>query len=443
MVAYTDCDQPADLALLPEALRLLDDDPGLDLVIGYRLHRREGPRRWLYTRVYITPWCGRCSACSRARRQLRLQCRRGPGRGLAVSLPGGLADLRLARPGVAGRRPVGAPRQRRARPSSTGQVVPERGRAPRAGALREVPVEHPAAPARPLTSITSTRWARRSRRWPRSGACAAGGVRAATRPARTASERWLPAADAPFERTVRALRACRGRFVLQRTCRPTWRTVRSWGMSFSRLSLTCLLVALQALFARAETAPAWTPLGGPTGGDVRSLAADPRDPRRVFLGTSDGVLYRSDDGGRRWRRVLPGFPQRGMSLDDLVFDARGPPVGRLLGGLGQRRRRGPQRRRRRSFAFFEGSLERVRCVAWRWRRRTRTWSWPARRWACSAPTTTAPPGAASAPRATSISRTWARWPSTRRTTRWSTPAPGTCPGRAATRGAAGARPTPA
>lgn len=54
VVAYTDCDQPADLALLPEALRLLDDDPGLDMVIGYRLHRREGPRRWLYTRVYNT-----------------------------------------------------------------------------------------------------------------------------------------------------------------------------------------------------------------------------------------------------------------------------------------------------------------------------------------------------------------------------------------------------
>lgn len=94
-------------------------------------------------------------------------------------------------------------------------------------------------------------------------------------------------------------------------------------MSSSRLSLTCLLVALQALFAHAETAPAWTPLGGPTGGDVRSLAADPRDPRRVFLGTSDGVLYRSSDAGRSWRRVQPGFPLPGMSLDDLAFDARG------------------------------------------------------------------------------------------------------------------------
>lgn len=91
----------------------------------------------------------------------------------------------------------------------------------------------------------------------------------------------------------------------------------------SKLSLACLVAALPALAARAETASSWTPLGGPTGGDVRSLAADPRDPRRLFLGTSDGVLYRSEDAGRSWRRATPGFPLPGMSLDDLAFDARG------------------------------------------------------------------------------------------------------------------------
>jgi photosystem II stability/assembly factor-like uncharacterized protein len=75
----------------------------------------------------------------------------------------------------------------------------------------------------------------------------------------------------------------------------------------------------------------WTPLGGPTGGDVRALAADPREPRTVFLGTGDGVLYRSDDGGRRWRRLVPGFPRPGMSLDDIVVDRRG----RVLVGFWQ------------------------------------------------------------------------------------------------------------
>lgn len=66
----------------------------------------------------------------------------------------------------------------------------------------------------------------------------------------------------------------------------------------------------------------WVPVG-PPGGDVRSLAADPRDPNRVYLGTADGVAYRSDDGGRSWKRLSPGFPRRGMSLDEILVDPQG------------------------------------------------------------------------------------------------------------------------
>lgn len=52
IVAYTDCDQPADLGLLPEALRLFSD-PALDLVIGYRTSRgADGLRRRLYSLGY-------------------------------------------------------------------------------------------------------------------------------------------------------------------------------------------------------------------------------------------------------------------------------------------------------------------------------------------------------------------------------------------------------
>jgi photosystem II stability/assembly factor-like uncharacterized protein len=53
------------------------------------------------------------------------------------------------------------------------------------------------------------------------------------------------------------------------------------------------------------------------------MAADPRDPRHIYLGTSDGLLYRSDDAGLRWQRLSPGFPARGYSLDDIVVDRRG------------------------------------------------------------------------------------------------------------------------
>jgi photosystem II stability/assembly factor-like uncharacterized protein len=50
---------------------------------------------------------------------------------------------------------------------------------------------------------------------------------------------------------------------------------------------------------------------------------DPHNPQRVYLGTAEGILYRSDDGGLLWRRLGPGFPLRGCSLDDIVVDARG------------------------------------------------------------------------------------------------------------------------
>jgi photosystem II stability/assembly factor-like uncharacterized protein len=58
----------------------------------------------------------------------------------------------------------------------------------------------------------------------------------------------------------------------------------------------------------------WAVLG-PDGGDVRSLAYDPHDPNRVFLGTSTGVIFVSEDGGHNWSR----FAKLG-SGDDYVLD---------------------------------------------------------------------------------------------------------------------------
>lgn len=87
------------------------------------------------------------------------------------------------------------------------------------------------------------------------------------------------------------------------------------------------LAAAFALPGTPASAERWVPVG-PPGGAVRSLAADPRDPRRIFLGTGEGVLYRSDDGGRRWHRLEPGFPRRGASLDEIAVD----PAGGVLVG---------------------------------------------------------------------------------------------------------------
>ena len=83
-----------------------------------------------------------------------------------------------------------------------------------------------------------------------------------------------------------------------------------------------LVVALAFGVPAAVRAQTWAPVG-PQGGDVRSLTADPTNHRRLYLGTADGVFYRSDDSGGRWQRMSPGFPQRGKSLDEIAVDARG------------------------------------------------------------------------------------------------------------------------
>src|SRR5205814_90649 len=85
--------------------------------------------------------------------------------------------------------------------------------------------------------------------------------------------------------------------------------------------LVALLVG-SPLNARSVQARSWIPVGAP-GGNVRALTADPRNPQRIYLGTADGLLYRSDDGAQHWRRLSPGFPLRGYSLDEIVVDPRG------------------------------------------------------------------------------------------------------------------------
>ena len=110
-------------------------------------------------------------------------------------------------------------------------------------------------------------------------------------------------------------------------------------MTLRRAHVAASVLALLALASEAP-AQTWVPVG-PPGGDVRALAADPRDGRRIYLGTADGVMYRSDDAGARWQRMSPGFPRRGVSLDEIVVDPRGTvfagfwEVGGSRGGVAQ------------------------------------------------------------------------------------------------------------
>ncbi len=87
-------------------------------------------------------------------------------------------------------------------------------------------------------------------------------------------------------------------------------------------SFFVILLAMILAPAISVEARSWAPVGA-TGGNVRTLTQDPRDPQRIYLGTSNGILYRSDDGGLQWQRLSPGFPLRGCSLDEIVVGARG------------------------------------------------------------------------------------------------------------------------
>src|SRR5258708_7702273 len=80
-----------------------------------------------------------------------------------------------------------------------------------------------------------------------------------------------------------------------------------------QLLIACVLVPF------AASAQQWQTVG-PDGGDVRSLAADPHNSSRIFLGTSAGRLYVSNDGGRTWSRLAHLGAGTEMALDHVVID---------------------------------------------------------------------------------------------------------------------------
>ena len=75
-----------------------------------------------------------------------------------------------------------------------------------------------------------------------------------------------------------------------------------------------ILLSMCMLCSISLWAGQWAAMG-PDGGDVRSLAYDPHNPDRIFLGTSTGVLFVSNNGGQDWSR----FAHLGTG-DDYVLD---------------------------------------------------------------------------------------------------------------------------
>ncbi|HKF21243.1 MAG TPA: transcriptional regulator [Candidatus Angelobacter sp.] len=84
-----------------------------------------------------------------------------------------------------------------------------------------------------------------------------------------------------------------------------------------------ILAVLLFLSAWPAWAQQWEPLG-PEGGSVRSLAFDSKNPDRIFLGTSAGRLYLSSDGGASWSRWASLGAPAEMVLDHVVIDPSNP-----------------------------------------------------------------------------------------------------------------------
>ncbi len=85
----------------------------------------------------------------------------------------------------------------------------------------------------------------------------------------------------------------------------------------SRLWIPRLLCAVLVLSSMALAQ--WIPLG-PDGGDVRSLTFDPRNPDRMFVGTSAGQLYLSTNNGASWRRFAHLGDGNDFVLDNMEID---------------------------------------------------------------------------------------------------------------------------
>lgn len=59
---------------------------------------------------------------------------------------------------------------------------------------------------------------------------------------------------------------------------------------------------------------------GPYGGTVRSLLMSSKNPRTVYLGTSDGQVFKSTNGGSSWSLLYPGLGRRQLVIDAIVED---------------------------------------------------------------------------------------------------------------------------
>ena len=79
-----------------------------------------------------------------------------------------------------------------------------------------------------------------------------------------------------------------------------------------------MIVILGGFCSRIH-AISWFP-EGPDGGDARTFAADPANHQHLYLGTANGWIYQSRDGGKKWARLALVGKRDDLVLDHILVD---------------------------------------------------------------------------------------------------------------------------
>lgn len=83
------------------------------------------------------------------------------------------------------------------------------------------------------------------------------------------------------------------------------------------------VIAIVVLLASASSAQTWRAMG-PPGGDVRALAIDPANPQKIYLGTTDGHIFISQDAGEHWKLAGRAGPRQDSVVTAIVVNAKNP-----------------------------------------------------------------------------------------------------------------------
>ena len=86
---------------------------------------------------------------------------------------------------------------------------------------------------------------------------------------------------------------------------------------------TCFLLSILLLLLAGTSTAQWLPCG-PDGGEVRSLASDPQNPDRIYLGTSSGTIFLSTNAGRAWSRLSHLGRADDYVIDHIAIDPHDP-----------------------------------------------------------------------------------------------------------------------